>query len=66
MLEYTWIPSWDNNNESRVRFEITPTATGSRVILKHVGFAGREEMATQHATGWKQVLGWLAGYVSSK
>ena len=66
VLEYTWVPSWDNFAESRVRFEITPTATGSLVKLTHTGFTGREEMATQHATGWKMVLGWLSGYVSSK
>lgn len=66
VLEYTWVPSWDNFAESRVRFEITATATGSLVKLTHTGFTGREDMATQHATGWKAVLGWLSGYVSSK
>ncbi|MFN2604272.1 MAG: SRPBCC domain-containing protein [Gemmatimonadaceae bacterium] len=66
VLEYTWVPSWDNYQESRVRFEIAPTAMGSRVTLKHTGFAGREEMCNNHTTGWKQVLGWLSGYVSSK
>jgi len=66
VLEYTWVPSWDNFAESRVRFEITPTSTGSLVKLTHTGFTGREEMTNQHATGWKMVLGWLSGYVSSK
>ena len=66
LLEYTWKPSWDGFAESRVRFEIEPTSAGSRITLLHTGFIGREQMANQHATGWKLVLGWLAGYVAAK
>ena len=66
VLEYTWKPSWDNFAESRVRFEIEPSSEGSRLTLTHTGFSGREEMTTQHATGWKLVLGWLSGYVAGK
>ena len=64
VLEYTWVPSWDNFQESRVRFEIEPTSFGSRVNLVHTGFEGREEMATTHAQGWTLVLNWLAGYIA--
>lgn len=65
VLEYTWVPSWDNFQESRVRFEIEPTSFGSRVKLLHTGFEGREEMMTNHVNGWTLVLGWLAGYVTN-
>lgn len=66
LLEYTWEPSWDNFAVSKVRFEITPRGTGSRVTLLHTGFEGREQMAENHTTGWKMVFGWLTGYAEKK
>lgn len=66
LLEYTWKPSWDNFAESRVRFDIEPTSTGSRVTLLHTGFTGREQMAQNHAQGWTLVFGWLRGYLDGK
>jgi uncharacterized protein YndB with AHSA1/START domain len=64
LLEYTWEPSWDNFQTSIVRFEIEPTATGSRLTILHNGFGGREAMAKPHAEGWERVLGWLEAYVT--
>jgi len=66
LLEYTWKPSWDGFAESRVRFDIEPTSTGSRITLLHTGFTGREQMAQNHAEGWTRVFGWLADYVAAK
>jgi uncharacterized protein YndB with AHSA1/START domain len=63
VLEYTWVPSWDNFLESRVRMEIEPTATGSRIHLTHTGFEGREGMTEGHTDGWNRVFGWLDEYV---
>lgn len=64
VLEYTWEPSWDNFAKSIVRFDIEPTATGSRVNIRHTGFEGREGMAKGHAEGWERVFGWLSVYVT--
>lgn len=64
ILEYTWVPSWDNFQPSRVRMEIEPTATGSRVHLTHTGFEGREGMTDGHTEGWVRVFGWLAEYLA--
>jgi uncharacterized protein YndB with AHSA1/START domain len=63
-LEFTWSPSWDNFAISRVRYEIEPTATGSRLTVIHSGFEGRNEMATAHSEGWVRVIGWLSDYVA--
>lgn len=64
VLEFTWSPSWDGFQVTIVRYEIEPTATGSRLKVLHSGFAGRPEMATSHGEGWVRVLGWLNSYIS--
>jgi len=65
VLEFTWSPSWDNFAVSRVRYEIEPVATGSRLTVIHSGFEGRTEMAASHSEGWVRVIGWLSDYVSN-
>ncbi|MBA3672299.1 MAG: SRPBCC domain-containing protein, partial [Gemmatimonadaceae bacterium] len=66
LLEYTWSPSWDDFAVTKVRCEITPTATGSRLTILHSGFEGKAKMATDHGDGWVRVLGWLSDYVYGK
>lgn len=66
LLEYTWSPSWDNFAVTKVRCEITPTATGSRLTIVHSGFEGKAKMATDHGEGWVRVLGWLSDYTAGK
>jgi len=66
VIEYTWVPSWDNFAESRVRIEIAPLGAGSRLSILHTGFEGREPMTKSHAEGWTQVFGWLAEYLATK
>lgn len=63
LLEYTWSPSWDGFAVTKVRCEIEPTPSGSRLTLIHSGFGERGKMAGDHAEGWVRVLGWLASYI---
>ena len=63
LLEFTWSPSWDGFAVTRVRYEIEPTPTGSRLTVIHSGFTGRPQMATSHGEGWVRVIGWLTGFV---
>ena len=63
LLEFTWSPSWDGFKVTRVRYEIEPTATGSRLTVIHTGFAERPEMVTPHGEGWVRVIGWLTAHV---
>jgi uncharacterized protein YndB with AHSA1/START domain len=61
LLEFTWIPSWqDGSPESIVRFELNEKEGVTTVRLTHSGLtpAGREAHK-----GWPQVLGWLRDYV---
>ena len=63
LLEFTWSPSWDGFAVTRVRYEIEPTPTGSRLTVIHSGFTGRPEMTTAHGEGWVRVIGWLTEFV---
>lgn len=61
LLEFTWIPNWEEGSpESVVRFELNETAGVTTVRVTHSGLtpAGREAHK-----GWPQVLGWLRDYV---
>jgi uncharacterized protein YndB with AHSA1/START domain len=64
VLEFTWSPSWDGFAVTTVRYDIEPTATGSRLKVVHSGFTGRPEMATAHGEGWVRVLSWAAAYLA--
>jgi uncharacterized protein YndB with AHSA1/START domain len=65
VLEYTWRPSWDGNHETVVRYELEPTATGTRVKVTHRGFGDRVESCKSHTAGWDNVLGWLREHVAT-
>jgi uncharacterized protein YndB with AHSA1/START domain len=65
LLEYTWSPSWDDFAITKVRCEIEPTASGSRLTLIHSGFGDNAKMASGHAEGWVRVLGWFSSYMSA-
>jgi len=75
-LVHTWIASWSGSLKTVVRWELEPTdvhglhpngprraGTGTRVKIRHEGFAGAPAAAAGHAEGWKRVLGWLHGFV---
>lgn len=59
-LVYTWLASWDGHQRTVVAIELAPTATGTRLALRHEGFAGRPDSCRDHGQGWGMVLGWLA------
>lgn len=61
---YTWIASWDGDAETVIRMELTATDTGTRVKVRHSGFADRAASGAGHADGWVRVLGWLAEHAA--
>jgi uncharacterized protein YndB with AHSA1/START domain len=61
LLEFTWSPSWENFAATRVRIEFEEIPTGTRVGIRHTGFAD-VGASDGHAKGWIRVLDWLAGY----
>ena len=63
-LVHTWKPSWDNFLETTVRYDLVPTATGTRVLLTHTGFGDRAQEASGTGEGWKHVLEWLGEFLT--
>ena len=61
---YTWRPSWDNFEETTVRYDLVPTATGTRLLVTHTGFGDRAAQADGTGDGWKRVLDWLGEFIS--
>lgn len=64
LLELTWLASWDGFAETVIRMELTATPTGTRVKVRHTGFAERLASGAGHSEGWKLVLGWLGGHAA--
>lgn len=62
-LVHTWKAPWDGGNETRVTYKLEPIDGGTRVTLRHEGFAGRVESCRGHGEGWERVLGWLGKYL---
>jgi len=58
LLVWSWNTSWDESSGSTIRYELTPTATGTRVEVTHSGFA-RPEISENYRRGWPTVLKWL-------
>jgi len=76
LLVHTWVPSYTGLHKTIVRWELEasdvqglrPTGphrmgTGTRVKLRHHGFAGDAKAAADHGQGWKRVLGWMQAFV---
>ena len=62
-LVQTWKPSWEPGEATKVTYMLDPIPTGTRVTVKHSGFASATA-CEDHGTGWERVLGWLGGFVA--
>jgi len=75
-LALTWIASYRNGLKTVVSWDLEAQAvhslhpngprkagTGTRLTLRHEGFAGDAKSAADHGEGWKRIFGWLAAYV---
>jgi uncharacterized protein YndB with AHSA1/START domain len=58
LLVYTWTANFhkDPNARSIVRWELTPTKSGTHVKLTHSGLASEPEACKDYAGGWPGVL----------
>ena len=65
LLVFTWRPSWDDYAVTTVRYDLEPTATGTRLRVTHTGFVDRDMAAAGTGEGWKRVLEWLAEHLLS-
>ena len=64
LLVQTWRPAWDGFNTTTIRYHLDPIPGGTRLTLRHQGFADGVTSCDDHAEGWKRVLGWLGGHVA--
>jgi len=59
--------NWDHPTLARtdtlVTYLLDETEDGTRVTVRHEGFAGRRAAAEEHVAGWVRFLGWLEGYL---
>lgn len=65
LVVHTWRAPWDGNNETVVTYRLEPIEGGTRVTVRHEGFADRAESCRGHGNGWERVLGWLGGHFAS-
>jgi len=61
---YEWKHPTLANVETKVTFQMIPITPGTRLTIRHDGFAGRQADADEHAYGWERFLGWLDRYIS--
>ena len=64
--QYDWDAPGLGRRETTVTFRLDPSWTGTRVTVRHDGFAGLSEAACEHAAGWERFLGWLSEYLDSE
>ena len=62
-LVYTWKPSWEPGDATTVSYRLEATATGTRVTIRHTGFAN-PAVCADHAEGWERVFGWLQAHLT--
>jgi uncharacterized protein YndB with AHSA1/START domain len=58
-LGFTWRPGWDPGHETHVAYMLEAIDGGTRLTLRHTGFAGRADMCRNHGTGWQRVVALL-------
>ena len=63
-LVFTWRPSWDDYAVTTVRYDIEPTATGTRVRVTHTGFGDRDMAATGTGESGSECW-WLAEHIAT-
>jgi uncharacterized protein YndB with AHSA1/START domain len=64
-LVQTWRPGWEGGHETTITYRLEPIEGGTRVIVRHEGFADRVESCRSHGEGWERVLGWLAAHLTA-
>src|SRR5271157_1823473 len=58
LLVYTWVANWhlDKQRKTIVRWELTPTPSGTHVRVTHSGLAQEPEARADYSGGWPGVV----------
>jgi uncharacterized protein YndB with AHSA1/START domain len=65
LLEYSWFANWhpDPAHRTVVRWDLTPTATGTRLKVTHRGLAAMKGLAEGYAQGWPGLVEQIKKFV---
>jgi uncharacterized protein YndB with AHSA1/START domain len=63
LLVKTWQVDWDDMHLTGVSYELFASEAGTRLVVRHEGFADKVDDCQWHADGWEAILGWLRGYL---
>jgi uncharacterized protein YndB with AHSA1/START domain len=61
--KYEWNHSTLGRVATIVTYQLGPIAGGTRVTVRHDGFAGWADAAKEHALDWERFLCWLEAYL---
>jgi uncharacterized protein YndB with AHSA1/START domain len=64
--KYEWNHPTLGRVDTIVTYRLNLIDGGTRVTVRHDGFAGRPDAAKEHALGWERFLGWLEAYLRSE
>lgn len=64
-LVYTWKPSWESGEATKVTYRLEATPTGTRVTVRHTGFTNRAACEGV-SNGWPRVFDWLAAHLDTE
>ena len=64
-LAYTWVASWSGALQTVVRWELTAAPGGTKVALRHSGFAAAPAHSQAHYQGWLRVTAWMKEFVET-
>jgi uncharacterized protein YndB with AHSA1/START domain len=62
-LVQSWKADWHEGPVTTVTYRLEATARGTRLIVRHEGFAGQPEACRKRENGWLRVLGWLERHI---
>jgi uncharacterized protein YndB with AHSA1/START domain len=65
-LVMTWKAPWDGGKLTTVTYTLEPIEEGTKLTLRHEGFAGRADSCRSHGNGWPRVFGWLKSHLEPK
>ena len=65
VLAYTWFANWHEDHSQRtiVRWELTPTSTGTHVEITHSGLALLPDARAGYCQGWAGLLQGVKNYI---
>jgi uncharacterized protein YndB with AHSA1/START domain len=63
----TWDHDWEDDHPvTKLTYVLDDIPGGTRLTVRHEGFANRTESCDSHAKGWERVLQWLAGHLDAR